>query len=89
VRDDRENHDRKKRLVVIQHGEVRYWHHVGKGSKLIRLFAVTVFLELNFTRLLDKVANMAAACSKEIGATVTRDVVSATSVASLNCLRNG
>lgn len=62
---------------------------LGKESKLIRLFPVTVLLELDLTRLLDKVANMATACSKEIGATVTRDVVSTTGAASLNHLRNG
>ena len=70
---------------MIQY-RLHYLHHARKKSKLIRLFSVSVLLEFNLTRLLDEVANMAAARGKEIGATVAGDVVAVTSVASLNGL---
>lgn len=66
---------------------LHYLHHAKKKSKLIRLFSVSVLLELNLTRLLDEVANMAAARGKEISATVAGDVVAVTSVTSLNGLQ--
>ena len=52
-----------------------------EGEKLISLFPVAVLLELDLTRLLDEVANMAAAGSEAVGTTVTRDIVTTTSVA--------
>lgn len=70
---------------MIQH-RLHYLHHVRKKSKLIRLFSVSILLEFNLARLLDEVADVAAACGKEISATVTGDIVAATSVAPLNGL---
>lgn len=81
------NVNRGRESVVIQY-RLHYLHHVREKSISIRLFSVSVLLELNLTRLLDEVANMAAACGKEISATVAGDVIAATSVASLNGLRN-
>lgn len=52
--------------------------------KLISLFPVGVFLELDLTRLLDKVADVAATRSKEISATITRDTITITSIAPLD-----
>lgn len=57
--------------------------------ELKRLFPVGILLKLNLTRLLDEVANVAAARSKEISATVARDIITATSIASLNRLCSG
>ena len=60
-----------------------------EAEKLISLFPVAVLLELDLTRLLDEVANMAAAGSEAVGTTVAGDIVTVTSVASLDHLCGG
>ena len=83
------NPNHKRGPVVICKKEVHYLYRVGKGMKSIGLFPIGVLLELDLTRLLDEVANVAAARSKEISATVTRDTITSTSTASLKCLYSG
>lgn len=56
------------------------------GENLIGPFPVAALLELDLTSLLDEVASIAAASSREVVTTVTRDVVTATSVTSLDPL---
>lgn len=53
------------------------------------MFPVAVLLKFDLAGLLNKVANMAAAGSETVGTTVTGDVVTATSVASLDRLCDG
>ena len=75
------------RGVAVQQGGTLSPSRSGEG-KLISLFSVGILLELDLTRLLNKVTNVAAACSEEISAPVTRDTIAATSIASLNRLRS-
>ena len=66
-----------------------YWLCRRKGENSIGLFSVAVFLELDLTSFLNEVTNMTAAGSEAIGTTITGDIVTATSVASLDRLCGG
>jgi len=63
--------------------------YVEEGENSIGLFPVAVLLKLDLTSFLDEVTNMAAAGSEAIGTTVTGDIVTATSVPSLDRLCGG